>query len=117
MIGVAGAATFTYFSRDLPEPGRINERYDFQTSKIFDRNGVLLYEFFDSDRGKRVAVPLAQAPQHLVDAFVAAEDARFFENSGIDLQGIARAALENARGDRLTGGSTIVGVQVGARRS
>ncbi|MGI8423669.1 MAG: transglycosylase domain-containing protein [Chloroflexota bacterium] len=112
LLGVAGAATYAYFSRDLPQPSQIGQRYDFQTTKIFDRHGVLLYEFYDSDRGKREAVPLAHMPQHVVDAFLAAEDARFFENSGVDPQAILRAAFQNAQNARtgasaVTGGSTI----------
>ena len=109
LLGVAAAATYNYYSRDLPEPGAIGQRYDFQTTRIFDRNGVLLYEFYDGDRGKRVALPLAQVPTHVVSAFLAAEDARFFEHPGVDVQAILRAAFDNAQsgGTQLTGGSTI----------
>lgn len=58
--------------------------------------------------GNRVLVPLRRVPQHLRDAVLAAEDARFFEHSGYDLGSIARAALVNLREGRVVqGGSTI----------
>ncbi|HEV2122567.1 MAG TPA: transglycosylase domain-containing protein, partial [Chloroflexota bacterium] len=109
LLGVAGAATYSYFSRDLPEPSRVPERHQFQTTKIYDRNGVLLHEIYDSDRGKRIAVPLKRVPQHVIDAFLAAEDARFYENPGVDVQAIARAFLNNisSQGEQITGASTI----------
>ena len=56
----------------------------------------------------RVLIPLRQVPEHLRDAVLAAEDARFFEHSGYDLRSIARAALVNLREGRVVqGGSTI----------
>jgi penicillin-binding protein 1B len=49
-----------------------------------------------------------QIPPHLIDAVLAIEDRRFFDHSGIDAIGIARALWENMRsGETLQGGSTI----------
>ena len=74
---VAGAtATYAYFSRNLPSPQNISARHQFQSSKIYDRNGVLLHEIYDPNKGRRTAVPLAQIPKPVIDAFLAAEDAR-----------------------------------------
>ena len=107
MLGTAGA--FAYFSRDLPSPQTINERYQFNSTRIFDRNGVLLHEVYDPNKGKRQTLELAEVPDHVRKSFLSAEDARFYENSGIDLQGIIRAAFTNvtSRGERIAGGSTI----------
>lgn len=55
----------------------------------------------------RVNVKLAQVPDVLVDAVLATEDRQFFEHSGIDPIGIARATWNDIRGGRLQGGSTI----------
>ena len=53
-------------------------------------------------------VPYSRLPQQLILAFLAAEDARFFEHPGVDLLGIARAFLENLKaGEIVQGGSTI----------
>lgn len=114
LLGASGlllagsVAAFAYFSRDLPSPQNITERHQFQSTKIYDRHGALLHELYDADKGKRTALPLNQIPQPVVNAFLAAEDARFYENPGIDVQAIVRATLGNlANRDRLAGGSTI----------
>jgi penicillin-binding protein 1A len=61
-------------------------------------------------RGPRYgrAVTAAELPRHVVDAFIAAEDRRFREHSGVDFLAIFRASMENARAGRtVQGGSTI----------
>ena len=56
----------------------------------------------------RVLIPYNRVPEHLIDAVLAAEDARFFDHAGYDLRSIARAALVNLReGKVVQGGSTI----------
>ncbi|MGI8423670.1 MAG: PBP1A family penicillin-binding protein [Chloroflexota bacterium] len=117
-IALCGAGTlalasaigvYVYFSRNLPSPQTIHERHLFQSTKIYDRNGVLLHEVYDPNKGKRVALQLNEIPEHVRRAFLAAEDARFYDNSGIDLQAIVRATLTNvtSRGEKIAGGSTI----------
>ena len=61
-----------------------------------------------SKSGKREAVRFSEIPPVLVHAILATEDHRFFQHSGLDVFGIARALLRNAGEDRLgQGGSTI----------
>ena len=80
----------------------------FQTSRIYDRNGTLLYEFVDPRAGMRTVVPLAQVPESLRDATIAIEDKNFYTNPGFDLTGIARAAyVDLVRHRIVAGGSTI----------
>ena len=56
----------------------------------------------------RVLIPYSRVPEHLTDAVLAAEDARFFDHAGYDLRSIARAALVNIRSGKVVqGGSTI----------
>lgn len=75
------------------------------SSKIYDRNNVLVGEIFLE---KRTVVPFRAIPRHVVNAFVAAEDAHFFKHKGIDYLGIARATIKNLlRGRFAQGGSTI----------
>ena len=109
-IGLVSAmGVYAFFSRDLPSPATIHERHQFQSTKIYDRNGVLLHEVYDPNKGRRVALQLNEIPEHVRQVFLAAEDARFYENSGIDYQALIRAAFINltSRGERVTGGSTI----------
>ena len=68
----------------------------------------LLAESLGLDEGRRVPVRLAVLPEHVWRAVLAAEDHRFFDHSGLDARGIARALLENLRsGEVAQGGSTI----------
>ncbi|WP_158766275.1 penicillin-binding protein 1A [Terricaulis silvestris] len=78
------------------------------TSRVHAGDGALVAEFA---REQRVFVPIEQIPDHVKNAFVAVEDARFFEHSGLDYQGLARAVLriplDVIQGNRVQGASTI----------
>ena len=78
----------------------------FQTTYIYDRNGMRLAEIFDE--GYRTWVSLDRISPHLIDAIVATEDASFFQNPGIDVRRVAGAFLQNAEaGEVVSGASTI----------
>jgi len=73
--------------------------------RIFSRDGYLISEIGER---RRILVTYEDLPQHVVDAFVAAEDQRFFVHPGIDYRGILRAFLQLAMtGDISSGGSTL----------
>jgi penicillin-binding protein 1A len=74
-------------------------------STIHASDGTLLARLYKQNR---VLAPIEAIPDSLVDAVLAAEDARFFSHPGYDLRAIARAAVVNAReGEVVQGGSTI----------
>ena len=74
-------------------------------STIRAADGTLLARLF---RENRALVDLDQISHHVIDAVLAAEDARFFEHKGYDVKAIARAAVVNLRdGEVSQGGSTI----------
>jgi peptidoglycan glycosyltransferase len=78
----------------------------FQTSRIFDRNGTLLYELVNA--GRRDPVKLNQIADVLKEATISVEDKTFYENVGVDYVGIARAAYQNiVSGQEVSGASTI----------
>ncbi len=110
LTGVAAVAgVYAYFAQDLPDPSAIEiAEQDFQTTKIYDRTGQhLLYEIFDPRWGDRTYIPLDQIPLYLREATISIEDRSFYENPGVDIRGIARAALSNLRGERIQGASSI----------
>jgi membrane peptidoglycan carboxypeptidase len=80
-------------------------------AKIYDRNGTLLYEFLDPNYGYQDPVTLDQVSPYIQQATVAAEDASFYSNPGVNVKGLTRAAVENLKpGDGFlqgTGGSSI----------
>ncbi|MHA6529043.1 transglycosylase domain-containing protein [Paenibacillus sp. BAC0078] len=76
-----------------------------ETTKIYDRNANLIGELALE---KSEPVEYEAIPKLLVDAFVATEDRRFFEHSGVDLWSIGRAAVKDiAARSMVEGGSTI----------
>ncbi len=72
--------------------------------RVYSADGVLLGEFGEE---RRKLTPIAQIPKVMIDAVLAAEDARFYQHGGVDYRGVARAALENLRDARSQGASTI----------
>ena len=106
-LGLLAFATIVlWWSRDLPDPQKINSRQVVQSTKIYDRTGThLLYEIGEV---RRTTVSLDRIAKHLINATVTAEDDQFFEHHGIDLKGIARGViLKPLSGSRAQGGSTI----------
>ncbi len=92
----------------LPSLAELQDYEPPVTSRVHAGDGALVAEFA---REQRVFVPIEQIPDHVRNAFVAVEDARFFEHSGIDYQGLARAVLriplDVIQGRRIQGASTI----------
>jgi len=73
--------------------------------RIYTAEGTLIGEFGEE---RRVLVDIKQAPPMLTNAIIAAEDERFYQHSGIDYMGVARAAYANlVTGGRRQGASTI----------
>jgi len=105
----AVAGVYAYFAQGLPDPSAIETAQEtFETTKIYDRTGKhLLYEIFDPRRGDRTIVPLEEIPLYLRQATIALEDRNFYENPGINIQGIIRAAWATLRGKQIQGGSSI----------
>lgn len=98
---------FWYFIlRDLPAPTKLG-RYEIPLStKIYDRNGELLYEIF-SDQNRSL-ITLDQVPEYLKEATVAVEDKDFYRHGGINpIGGMLRAVKSSIEKNRLEGGSTI----------
>ncbi|MBM4273048.1 MAG: PBP1A family penicillin-binding protein [Deltaproteobacteria bacterium] len=106
LAAAAGAGYIYYhFIRDLPDFTEIKEYRPSVVTQVFARDGRLIGEFYSE---RRIEVPYSRLPRHLVLAFVAAEDARFFEHPGVDLTGIVRAFVRNLEaGEVVQGGSTI----------
>lgn len=76
------------------------------TSIVYAADGSVLAEFHASEN--RVIVDYEDLPRQLIDAVVAIEDERFWQHSGVDLQAIARALVNDIVGEGdLQGGSTI----------
>jgi membrane peptidoglycan carboxypeptidase len=75
-----------------------------QRSYMYDANGELITEFYAQDR---IVVGLDQISEPMQNAVVALEDRRFWEHSGVDLEGMVRAAVTNAAAGQTQGASTL----------
>ena len=92
---------------DLPDHTKLKNHQLPGSSVVLDRKNKAFAEVFEENQ-RRVWVPLAQIPQHVRNAFIAAEDKRFYQHKGIDEHGLIRAFVSNlAQSRRPAGGSTI----------
>ncbi len=92
---------------DLPDHTKLKGMKLPGASVVLDRKGERFAEVFEENQ-RRVWVVLADIPEHVQKAFVAAEDRRFYQHKGIDEHGLIRAFIGNlAQSGRPQGGSTI----------
>ena len=108
---IVGTLVYSNLSREIEDGiAKLDSAYDretFETTRILDRNGNLLWEIFGE--GKRTKVTIDQIPEHLIQATVAVEDDTFYENIGLDAPSLVAALIANLRNpnERPIGGSTI----------
>ncbi|OEU53838.1 MAG: penicillin-binding protein [Desulfuromonadales bacterium C00003096] len=96
---------YLYVSARLPKVETLADYRPPVITRILGDDGALIAELY---RERRILVPVSSMPRQLIEAFVAAEDSKFFHHKGVDLGSIARAALKNIRaGGIVQGGSTI----------
>lgn len=96
---------FAIFTKDLPSPYKLTSRDVSQSTKIFDRNGTLLYDIFGDQN--RTLVQLQDVPEYVKQASISTEDKDFYKHKGFATRGIIRALFEIIVHHRLQGGSTI----------
>jgi membrane peptidoglycan carboxypeptidase len=96
---------YAYYQSQQPQLQGIASKQISQVTRIYDRNGVLLANISDPNGpGRRTSVSYEQVPQVMRDAMIAAEDPTFWDNGGVDPQGLLRAIVY---GGSHGGGSTI----------
>lgn len=105
LTGIIGILLFLFISLDIPNISSIASYRPNVASVIFDDRGEVIDRVFKQNR---TIVTLDQMPRLLPKAFIAAEDARFYQHIGVDGWSILRAVIHNIRsGHRGQGGSTI----------
>ena len=102
--GVGFFVMFAWYSRELPKPGEVIRREGFST-KLYDRDGTLLYDLYDTQR--RTPVTLEDTPTYLEQATVAVEDKDFYRHGGFDLLTVLRIPYNMVFRGRVVGGSTL----------
>jgi membrane peptidoglycan carboxypeptidase len=93
--GGAGLAIYRSYADDLRPPSEVIVASGTGPSRVYDRKGSFLYEFLDPLAGIRDPVPLEEMSPWLIKATIATEDASFYDNPGVNVKGLIRAAWEN----------------------
>ncbi len=113
LIGlVAGSfAIYQYFriKSSLPDVSELRSRAaQFETTRILDRDGNVLYEILDPSAGRRTYVALEDISPYLIAGTIATEDKDFFTHPGFDVFAMGRALWQNyTAGEIRSGASTI----------
>jgi penicillin-binding protein 1A len=101
----AGFMIYQRLAADLPQVSELENYQPSLVTKVYDRYGELIADFFIE---KRILVPLDDIPLHVRQATIAAEDRRFYSHHGVDTWGILRAVRVNFQaGGTREGASTI----------
>jgi len=109
LVAVGAVSGLLYhFSTDLPDYSQLQDYEPPVMTRVHAANGELLAEYA---KERRLYIPIQAVPKLVINAFLSAEDKNFYEHSGLDLNGIARAGmlyLQNiGKGVRPQGASTI----------
>lgn len=102
---IAVAVAVSIVLKDVPKATVIGSNNFPQSSKIFAKDGTLLYTIYASKN--QTFVPLGKVPKYLQEATIAIEDKNFYKHGAIDVRGIIRAAYVTFFHKSVQGGSTI----------
>ena len=101
--GVFGIFIWLFWGIPLPTT-LTSQEYPVST-KLFDRNGKLIYEIFLDKR--RTPIGLSDVPEYVKTSTIAIEDKDFYKHIGFSTTGIVRAAYNTVFKQKLQGGSTL----------
>jgi penicillin-binding protein 1A len=104
LVLLAAIGAYLYFDRGLPSVEQLRSYRPPQVTKVVCSDGTVCAEFY---KERRTWVDIDALPPHVKNAFLAAEDADFYNHEGIDYVGMLRALLRAPLKGRMTGASTI----------
>ncbi len=98
--------TVYFWLSELPSPTLLKNREIPLTTKIYDRNGILLYQIYALQNRSFVYLP--ELPKDLINATISIEDKNYYKHHGVDVSGVVRAVwVDITEGKALQGGSSI----------
>ena len=106
MVLWAGMVAYYNFDQDLPSVSGLTHQYNPPgISYFYSKNRHVIAEYAEE---RRKVIDVRKLPKHVINTFIAAEDANFFKHPGVDVTGVIRAFLKNFEAGRIVqGGSTI----------
>lgn len=108
MVCLLAGGLFAYFRKDLDaiRPGELAKSVKSTVTKYYDRNGLLLWE--DKGEGNyKLVVDGNDICKYVKQATIAIEDRNFYNEAGVSISGLTRAAINNLQGGSTQGGSTL----------
>ena len=106
---VTAVVILDQYGRNLPNIDRLSDIEPAATTLVLARDGTVLARLYDKDR---VYVSITQIPAVMREAIIATEDERFYEHHGVDLRGIARAAIADYRHEQIQQGASTITQQL-----
>ncbi|WP_166965718.1 transglycosylase domain-containing protein [Yeosuana marina] len=94
----------------VPSKDQLKDLKQSQASQVLDVNNNLIGKYYIYDRQ---SIPFTDFPQHLIDALISTEDARFYEHNGIDIKSLFRVFFKTIlTGDKSSGGGSTITLQL-----
>ena len=110
LIGaVALIGTYWYIAPELPDVQALKEVQLQVPLRVYSHEGQLMAEYGEK---RRIPARIEDVPEPMVQAFLAAEDDRFYEHPGVDYQGVIRAGLNLVLTGKKTQGASTITMQV-----
>jgi penicillin-binding protein 1A len=106
---LTGVILWYIWSSNLPYIGSLRDYNPPVITEIYSDSGEVIGRFWEE---KRIVVSLDQFPNHLIQAFIAAEDSRFYQHEGVDVLSIMRAFIKNTLAGRIEQGASTITQQV-----
>jgi penicillin-binding protein 1A len=105
LVGMGFAGAYQYLAPELPDAATLRDVKTQLPLRVYSRDGRLIAQIGEQ---RRIPVTIEQIPPTVIEAFLAAEDARFYQHPGVDWQGLVRALVANvSAGSVREGGGTI----------
>ncbi len=99
-----------FFATQVPDPSDLSSREIASATKIFDKNGQLLYDIYQNQN--RTPVKLSDIPPYIKEATISIEDKDFYKHGGFSLVGIGRAFFDLVIHRQVEGGGSTLTQQL-----
>ena len=109
LVVIAIAGSYFYYTPQLPSIEALHNAQLQLPIRVYSREDKLIAEF---GRFRRRPIEIAEVPQRMINAFIAIEDSRFYQHKGVDLRGIARAAVTGIKNKQLSQGASTITMQL-----
>lgn len=106
---VAGFKSYQMYQSELPSFEQLHNIEASLKTRVYDRNGILLKEFYSENR---VLTPYREFPPHLIEMALAVEDRQFFDHWGINVQRVFIVAVSNLLKWELAAGASTISQQL-----